>query len=1135
MRRFWNRRSEFSFLGLILGWVIFSLSVPLCAQEKVEDIITLKNLGYSEEEILEELRGKKKLSFTEAELEKLKKAGVGKKIIDFLRKRSLVSSEITLEQIRRWHRSGKSSLWILKQLRGRKASSPTAKEALALVREGVDLAVLYRLKRKPLQERDVVLLARKGTSLELFTLLLEQVGVGFRPSPKEALALLKKGVKSGWIKLLIGGKYHRKGVVLGGAREGDWARYEHVGREFLVVYPRGWRHFREYKNGEVEYFFTPDSSFESARVGFGLRRIFLAFERSFARLTLAQMGKKLDLLLRAEESGLKVVASSQPFSVGGHRGLRWDYRGGLKGKTGEFAASLVVVREGEVLYLLYHFSPVEREGEYRSIFRSIYRKIRLGLPPSEGRARRWTATELVERFKSSVVCVFAGTEKGFRSSGSGFIIRRDGYVITNHHVVWDGKAKKFYTHFQVAWDSSLGREPVKAVLVGAKREWSSDLIQSLTVGGADIALLKIVPPGPYSPVRLTPLKDVKLGDPVLAMGFPRTDLFGDVRGNRLSLFVTKGGIVRFNRDSEGRVKSIYTDAKITHGNSGGPCFDLATGGVFGINTFGAWHSIEADIPQLKKLQLGDLVGYYGVIPLRYVFEEFPEFTRFPAGYERRLSFQDRLILTREFLFRRFLSAARRQIEALKRENPFHGEVLFLEGFYHLLNGELKVAMASWKKALKRDPAHQEALVAMGTLYLELKDYISAAQYAQRALEKHPQDYNVRLLMSRIYLALKRYEEARREAQKAAELVHHVLPEPFVLIGKSFYGQNKLDEGKSYFQKAVEANLYHIGGWLGLGEYFERKGMYESAILEYGKLGSHVPNAYEAYEAIGRCYQRLKNYSKAYESYMKGIALARKSGITPSEELLYQCAYISHRFMKQPLKALKILVHYYNFYGFQPSSWRGHLEGARIYQDESKLGLAYAHYKMARGFDLERKLPFFPKASLSVEELRIVSNLGYTPAMVIGLVKGAGVNFILRTRKEVVQLAKQGIAVEVILYILQRQRSSTRRVVRRTPSPAVSGLRSLVGKWSGTTLTPQGFRVKVFLWVDARGKFQMDFYNLYNNILLRRLSGRVQVEKNVVTFWISYPQVGKQSVYFQREGNVLKLGDGVRWDVFYLVR
>jgi serine protease Do len=141
------------------------------------------------------------------------------------------------------------------------------------------------------------------------------------------------------------------------------------------------------------------------------------------------------------------------------------------------------------------------------------------------------------------------------SAGSGFIIDKAGYVVTNNHVV---DASKKIT-----------------VTLPDKREFIAKLVGTDPV--TDVALLKINSATPLPIVEFGDDKKLRVGDWVVAVGNP----FG------LSNSVTAGivsSLGRNNIDSAQQYTNfIQIDAPINRGNSGGPTFDLR-GQVIGMNS-----------------------------------------------------------------------------------------------------------------------------------------------------------------------------------------------------------------------------------------------------------------------------------------------------------------------------------------------------------------------------------------------------------------------------------------------------------------------------------------------------------------------------------------------------------------------
>lgn len=140
------------------------------------------------------------------------------------------------------------------------------------------------------------------------------------------------------------------------------------------------------------------------------------------------------------------------------------------------------------------------------------------------------------------------------STGSGFLISTDGYVLTNHHVVEDAEEI--------------------VVALSDRREREAELIGADPV--SDLALLKIDAVD-LPVVSIGSSEALKVGEWVVAIGSP----FG------FELSVTAGIVSAKGRslpDEMGNyVPFIQTDVAINPGNSGGPLFDLK-GKVVGINS-----------------------------------------------------------------------------------------------------------------------------------------------------------------------------------------------------------------------------------------------------------------------------------------------------------------------------------------------------------------------------------------------------------------------------------------------------------------------------------------------------------------------------------------------------------------------
>ncbi|MCL4476798.1 MAG: DegQ family serine endoprotease [Nitrospirae bacterium] len=140
-----------------------------------------------------------------------------------------------------------------------------------------------------------------------------------------------------------------------------------------------------------------------------------------------------------------------------------------------------------------------------------------------------------------------------KSLGSGFIIDRDGYIVTNNHVVENADQIKVKLSDGKEFDAKVvGRDPK-----------------------TDLALIKINGASGLHPIAMGNSDDLKVGSWVVAIGSP----FGLEQTVTAGIVSAKGRII----GSGPYDNFIQTDASINPGNSGGPLINMR-GEVIGINT-----------------------------------------------------------------------------------------------------------------------------------------------------------------------------------------------------------------------------------------------------------------------------------------------------------------------------------------------------------------------------------------------------------------------------------------------------------------------------------------------------------------------------------------------------------------------
>tara|TARA_B100000886_G_scaffold66119_1_gene41474 strand:+ start:870 stop:2273 length:1404 start_codon:yes stop_codon:yes gene_type:complete len=144
------------------------------------------------------------------------------------------------------------------------------------------------------------------------------------------------------------------------------------------------------------------------------------------------------------------------------------------------------------------------------------------------------------------------TERKASSLGSGFIIKAEGIVITNNHVI-------------------ANAEDI-LIRVGDK-EYNAEVIGSDPY--MDLAVLRMKTKDKFRPVSFGDSSKARVGDWVVAIGNP-FGLGGTVTSGIISARNRQIGLTRYE-------DFIQTDASINQGNSGGPLFNLK-GEVIGVNT-----------------------------------------------------------------------------------------------------------------------------------------------------------------------------------------------------------------------------------------------------------------------------------------------------------------------------------------------------------------------------------------------------------------------------------------------------------------------------------------------------------------------------------------------------------------------
>jgi S1-C subfamily serine protease len=168
-------------------------------------------------------------------------------------------------------------------------------------------------------------------------------------------------------------------------------------------------------------------------------------------------------------------------------------------------------------------------------------------PPPDS-PRRTRNVEIIERCGASVVAVFAMGKENSLNSGSGSVIHRDGYILTNDHVVQDRQGVVVVRGQPPLPFRTIGRLPEK-----------------------DLALIKVDSPRPFVTVPLGRSDDLLAGEPILAGGNPggRGIVFSAGIVSSPSVMAGASALAMSSFPDDTRDRMIQFDAASNPGNSGG--------------------------------------------------------------------------------------------------------------------------------------------------------------------------------------------------------------------------------------------------------------------------------------------------------------------------------------------------------------------------------------------------------------------------------------------------------------------------------------------------------------------------------------------------------------------------------------
>lgn len=222
-----------------------------------------------------------------------------------------------------------------------------------------------------------------------------------------------------------------------------------------------------------------------------------------------------------------------------------------------------------------------------------------------------------------VLC-FVGQDDNKSGSGSGFVVGKSSYVVTNAHVV---NCTSDNGRVQILMPTGL----VNATVISSQPD-------------KDLAILRVVKPLNLPDVKFATHKTVGIGDDVWVAGFPGA-ADGVASFNELGAVSLSKGIISRIIINKGNLALYQTEAAINPGNSGGPLID-AFGRVIGINSAKdmTWVDTVYGKQRISVSEIGWAIQVDELLPELDKLKIHYEVDILPANFISRLWLREPIVL-----------------------------------------------------------------------------------------------------------------------------------------------------------------------------------------------------------------------------------------------------------------------------------------------------------------------------------------------------------------------------------------------------------------------------------------------------------------------------------------------------------
>lgn len=367
--------------------------------------------------------------------------------------------------------------------------------------------------------------------------------------------------------------------------------------------------------------------------------------------------------------------------------------------------------------------------------------------------------------KNAIAILVVKDKQGdFLASGTGFVVKPEGTLITNYHVLIDAAS-------------------VDAIFADGTVANANDVIHVDRT--KDFAILKLNS-GFYSTLELGDSDSLKDFDYVGALGY-LTDEVSTSKKTKGKLRQNHGMILGVHPRANPNFKMIYSTASLGAGFSGGPLIDKNNQVVGISSTEGRAlnlalpiNEVKAFLDKKKSLSLVEFLKRDGIFPQSFYYRgNFALYGE--GGADEAIKFFNKTLgqLPGFNLAQYDLAVAHRnqgnvdqailEYEKALKINPNFPEALSNLGGQYFRAGKIDKAIDTLKRAVQSFPNFLQANTNLGAVLNKKKKYAEAIPYLKKAVQLDPEFGMAHYNLGNAYFGVKELKKARTSLEKASNL------------------------------------------------------------------------------------------------------------------------------------------------------------------------------------------------------------------------------------------------------------------------------------------------------------------------------------------------------------------------------